>query len=319
MLGVPIQPGCSDSQDLNRTIETLVSRDRLSLAEAMEMVVPPIVEEIRSLPEDLHRFYMYLHQAMGPFAQGPVALIARHADECVFSADALGLRPLWQVETESDFVFSSSPASSRSERWSPSRSRWRRGRRRSWRSTESASARRCAPTRRCCGSSGTAGCAATASRRPVPTTARSRPGARSRVARCRATPKPARRSPSRSPTASSPASAGSATTSNWSSRWPRTGPSRSARSATTAAGRPLPGAPEPRGLLQGDGRRRHQPGDRPRARDRALLDPRRVRPAALDLRGRRGFGHDRDRLSGDPRRPPRHGAALRPDLPPHRP
>ena len=109
MLGVPIQPGSSDSQDLNRTIETLVSRDGLSLAEAMEMVVPPIVNEIRGLPEDLHSFYMYLRQAMGPFAQGPVALIARHTDECVFSADALGLRPLWQVETEDDFVFSSEP------------------------------------------------------------------------------------------------------------------------------------------------------------------------------------------------------------------
>jgi glutamate synthase (NADPH/NADH) large chain len=109
MLGVPIQPGSSDSQDLNRTIDTMVSREGLSLAEAMEMVVPPIVEEVRSLPEDLHAFYMYLHQAMGPFAQGPVALIARHADECVFSADALGLRPLWQVETEDDYVFSSEP------------------------------------------------------------------------------------------------------------------------------------------------------------------------------------------------------------------
>ncbi len=109
MLDVPIPPGNSDSQDLNRTIETLVSRDGLSLAEAMEMVVPPIVEEIRRLPEELHGFYMYLHQAMGPFAQGPVALIARHTDECVFSADALGLRPLWQVETGDDFVFSSEP------------------------------------------------------------------------------------------------------------------------------------------------------------------------------------------------------------------
>jgi glutamate synthase (NADPH/NADH) large chain len=109
MLGVPITPGSSDSQDLNRTIDTLVSREGLSLGEAMEMVVPPIVEEIRSLPEDLHPFYMYLRQTMGPFAQGPVALIARHSDECVFSADALGLRPLWQVETEADFVFSSEP------------------------------------------------------------------------------------------------------------------------------------------------------------------------------------------------------------------
>jgi glutamate synthase (NADPH) large chain len=109
MLAVPIEPGSSDSQDLNRTIDTMVSREGLSLAEAMEMVVPPIVAEIRSLPEDLHRFYMYLHQAMGPFAQGPVALIARHGDECVFSADAMGLRPLWQVETGEDFVFSSEP------------------------------------------------------------------------------------------------------------------------------------------------------------------------------------------------------------------
>ena len=109
MLGVPIRPGSSDSQDLNQTIATLVNRDGLSLAEAMEMIVPPIVNEIRALPEDLHRFYMYLRQAMGPFAQGPVALIARHGDECVFSADALGLRPLWQVETGEDFVFSSEP------------------------------------------------------------------------------------------------------------------------------------------------------------------------------------------------------------------
>ncbi len=109
MLGVPIRPDSSDSQDLNRTIATLVNRDGLSLVEAMEMVVPPIVNEIRSLPDDLHPFYMYLRQAMGPFAQGPVALIARHGDECAFSADALGLRPLWQVETGEDFVFSSEP------------------------------------------------------------------------------------------------------------------------------------------------------------------------------------------------------------------
>jgi glutamate synthase (NADPH/NADH) large chain len=52
---------------------------------------------------------MYLRQVMGPFAQGPVALISRHHDECVFSADALGLRPLWQLETTDDFVFSSEP------------------------------------------------------------------------------------------------------------------------------------------------------------------------------------------------------------------
>jgi glutamate synthase (NADPH/NADH) large chain len=109
MLGTPIDPGCSDSQDLNRVIETLVRRDGLSLVEAMELIVPPIVDEIRGLPERLRGFYMYLRQVMGPLAQGPVALISRHGDECVFSADALGLRPLWQLETTEDFVFSSEP------------------------------------------------------------------------------------------------------------------------------------------------------------------------------------------------------------------
>ncbi|HEY7151351.1 MAG TPA: glutamate synthase-related protein [Solirubrobacterales bacterium] len=109
MLGVPIQPDCSDSQDLNRVVDTLIRVEGLSLAEAMEMVVPPIVDEIRSLPAELHPFYMYLRQSMGPFAQGPVALIARHDDECVFSADALGLRPLWKLETANDFIFSSEP------------------------------------------------------------------------------------------------------------------------------------------------------------------------------------------------------------------
>ncbi len=109
MLGVPIGEGNSDSQDLDRTIETLCRRHGLSLAEAMEMIVPPIVDEIEALPEHVHSFYMYLRQTMGPYAQGPVALIARHLDECVFSADAMGLRPLWQLETSRDFIFSSEP------------------------------------------------------------------------------------------------------------------------------------------------------------------------------------------------------------------
>jgi glutamate synthase (NADPH) large chain len=109
MLGVRIHEDGSDSQDLNRTVDTLVRVEGLSLAEAMEAVVPPVVNEIRSLPAELHPFFMYLRETMGPFAQGPVALIARHGDECVFSADALGLRPLWKVETADDFIFSSEP------------------------------------------------------------------------------------------------------------------------------------------------------------------------------------------------------------------
>src|SRR5262245_49300407 len=109
MLGVPLTADGSDSQDLSRTVEALIHRHELTLAEALELVLPPIVNEIKGMPQELRGFYMYLRQAFGPLAQGPVALIARHGDECVFSADALGLRPLWALETSDAFVFSSEP------------------------------------------------------------------------------------------------------------------------------------------------------------------------------------------------------------------
>lgn len=109
LLGVPIHDDGSDSQDFNRTVDTFINRDGISLIEAMEMVLPPIVNEIKYLSDDLQHFYMYLRQVFGPFTQGPVALISRDENECVFSTDALGLRPLWMVETVDDFIFSSEP------------------------------------------------------------------------------------------------------------------------------------------------------------------------------------------------------------------
>src|SRR5438874_1534734 len=71
MLNVPIHPDGSDSQDLNRTVESLVHRGGLSLVEALELVLPPIVNEVKQLPDELRPFYLYLRQAFGPFAQGP--------------------------------------------------------------------------------------------------------------------------------------------------------------------------------------------------------------------------------------------------------
>ena len=109
MLRVPLTKDGSDSQDLSRTVEALIEREGLTLVEALELVLPPIVGEIKGMPEELRGFYMYLRQAFGPLAQGPVALVARHGDECVFSVDALGLRPLWSLETADAFVFSSEP------------------------------------------------------------------------------------------------------------------------------------------------------------------------------------------------------------------
>jgi glutamate synthase (NADPH/NADH) large chain len=109
LLGVPIHDDGSDSQDFNRSVATFIQRDGISLIETMEMVLPPIVNEIKDLSDELQHFYMYLRQVFGPFTQGPVALISRDENECVFSTDALGLRPLWLVETVDDFIFSSEP------------------------------------------------------------------------------------------------------------------------------------------------------------------------------------------------------------------
>jgi len=107
MLGVPLVDGGSDSQNMNRTVETFIHRYGLSLFEALEVVFPPIHHEMKGFSEDLQDLYVYLRQAWGHFAQGPAGIVSRHAHECVFSVDSLGLRPLWMVENAETFYFSS--------------------------------------------------------------------------------------------------------------------------------------------------------------------------------------------------------------------
>ena len=108
-LGLPVTRGGSDSQDLNRLLEGLIFEKGLSLLEAVEFAFPPILGEVHRLPNDLQDLYVHYREAWGPYAQGPVALATRAADEMVFSVDALGLRPLWWVETADMYVASSEP------------------------------------------------------------------------------------------------------------------------------------------------------------------------------------------------------------------
>ncbi len=109
MIGIPLVNGGSDSQDLSRTMETFISRDGYSLFEVMDLLFPPIVNEIKAYPEHLQDLYTYLREAWGHFAQGPAGIISRFGDEAVFSVDALGLRPLWMLEIETSYLFSSEP------------------------------------------------------------------------------------------------------------------------------------------------------------------------------------------------------------------
>ncbi|MDB5081707.1 MAG: hypothetical protein JWP00_3631 [Chloroflexi bacterium] len=107
MLGVQLPEGGSDSQDLSRLVETLTHEYGYGLLEALEIAFPPIVNEIKQLEPDLQNLYVFLRQAFGPFAQGPAGIIARQDAECVFSVDALGLRPLWMGHLEDAYFFSS--------------------------------------------------------------------------------------------------------------------------------------------------------------------------------------------------------------------
>ncbi len=107
MLGVELVESGSDSQDLDRLLATLIHRYHFSLAEAMELAFPPILSEVEKLSPELQTVYKYYRQAFGPFAQGPAGIISRYGDECVFSVDALGLRPLWFGDTEKEYFFSS--------------------------------------------------------------------------------------------------------------------------------------------------------------------------------------------------------------------
>src|SRR5207253_2537737 len=106
-LGLPLSRDGSDSQDVDAVIRGLVIRHRLTPIEAIELLFPPIVNEMKRMSGELQDAYVQARAALGPLAQGPAAILSRVGDTCVFGVDALGLRPLWHVETEDEHVFAS--------------------------------------------------------------------------------------------------------------------------------------------------------------------------------------------------------------------
>ncbi|MEA5114921.1 MAG: glutamate synthase-related protein [Geobacteraceae bacterium] len=107
MMGIRIPAGGSDSQDLNRTLEGLIHLYGFSLFEAMEMVFPPVFSELDAMAPDFRSAYTFSRRFFMASAQGPAAIIARCGGQCIFSVDALGLRPLWFGETEKEYFASS--------------------------------------------------------------------------------------------------------------------------------------------------------------------------------------------------------------------
>ncbi|TME60476.1 MAG: glutamate synthase, partial [Chloroflexi bacterium] len=106
-LGLPLSRDGSDSQDVDAAIRALVIRHGLTAVESIELLFPPIVNEMKRMTAELQDAYVQGRAAIGPLAQGPAGILVRVGDTCVFGVDALGLRPLWHVETEEEHVFAS--------------------------------------------------------------------------------------------------------------------------------------------------------------------------------------------------------------------
>lgn len=106
-LGFQLPGSASDSQILDRVVESLMFNFGLSLMETIEIIFPPVWSESEKFDAPMKSFHRYFRRAFGSMAQGPAAIIAREGDEIVFSCDALGLRPLWFGATEKEYFASS--------------------------------------------------------------------------------------------------------------------------------------------------------------------------------------------------------------------
>jgi len=106
-LRLPLSRDGSDSQDVDAVLRGMTAGLGLDPIEAVELLFPPIVNELRRLGPELQDAYVQTRAAFGPFAQGPAAFLARIGDLCLFGVDAMGLRPLWHVETDEEHVFAS--------------------------------------------------------------------------------------------------------------------------------------------------------------------------------------------------------------------
>ncbi len=106
-LGIEPVPAGSDSQDLNRLLEGLISLYGFDPLEALELVFPPVHTIVEDYSKDLQEMYAFYRWFLGVSAQGPAAVVMRYGDTVLGSVDALGLRPLWFGESDYDYFLSS--------------------------------------------------------------------------------------------------------------------------------------------------------------------------------------------------------------------
>src|SRR5947207_1775234 len=83
-LGLPLSRDGSDSQDVDAAIRALVIRHGLTAVESIELLFPPIVNEMKRMTAELQDAYVQGRAAIGPLAQGPAGILVRRRDTFVF-------------------------------------------------------------------------------------------------------------------------------------------------------------------------------------------------------------------------------------------
>ena len=106
-IGVNLPYLGSDSQNIDRTLQSLCIKYGLDMFEALEMLFPSSPYIISKMDSEMRSIFTKIRESFGPYAQGPAGIVARYGDVAMASVDTLGLRPLWYFETEKEHIFSS--------------------------------------------------------------------------------------------------------------------------------------------------------------------------------------------------------------------
>lgn len=116
-LGILPIPTGSDSQNADRLLSAFIERFGLTHAEAMRLAISPSPAILDALPDDMKRQWEAIQSFWGPWIEGPAAFVHRHGNSVAAAVDAMGLRPLWLLETAQHFVLSSEPGVVPHDQW----------------------------------------------------------------------------------------------------------------------------------------------------------------------------------------------------------
>ena len=112
----PVELG-SDSQNLDRLLLGLETRYGLDASQAVRLAMAPSPAYLSQLPSHLKTAWEKAQAFWGPVAEGPAAVVYLREGQLVAGVDALGLRPLWLMETKTSYVLASEPGVVDASQW----------------------------------------------------------------------------------------------------------------------------------------------------------------------------------------------------------